>query len=141
MVIHFPSALFPMDFLFSVANIYFPGNSLELAGYYSLLAGVAGGWIALLTGFTDFFLRILKHGPQAINRGLLHAAIQSTMLFSFTAILSLEYHHSDYVTFPPLWLWAVKIALLGLLIFGNYIGGELVFKYIAKEFHAGNNPS
>lgn len=141
MIVHFPSALFPVDLLFSAAALYFPGNSLELAGYYALLAGVVGGWIALLTGLLDFFLRLLKHGSHAVNRGLLHAGVQSVMLTGFTVVLSLEYHHADYITTPPLWLWITKVVLLGSLIYGNYLGGDLLLKYIAKEFDAGNNPS
>lgn len=141
MIIHFPSALFPMDFLFSLTASYWPGNSLEMAGYYSLLAGVASGWIAVLTGLADFLLRLLKHGSQAINRGLLHAGIQTLVLAGFTVLLSVEYHHVAYLTAPPPWLWVTKIALLGLMISGNYIGGDLVLKYIAKDFHAGNTPS
>jgi uncharacterized membrane protein len=133
MVIHFPAALLPMDFLFGTSAVYFRNDVLYEAAYYCLMAGVLGGWLAVLTGLYDLFTRIMKPGQPMPARALIHAGLQTTMVIGFSIVLSLEYHHPDFIHQVPLWIWAVKGFMILVLVAGNYFGGELVFRHVAKE--------
>jgi uncharacterized membrane protein len=133
MVVHFPAALLPVDFIFQIASHYFENEQLSEAGYYCLMAGVLGGWLAVLTGLYDLFTRVLKPGTSAPKAALYHAALQVFMLLGFTVILSLCYHHRNYIYQPPVWMWFSKGSLILVLGAGNYFGGELVLRHVAKE--------
>jgi uncharacterized membrane protein len=133
MAVHFPAALLPMDLFFGIAALYFQNDSLYQSAYYCLMAGVIGGWIAVLTGLYDLFTRIIKPGQKIALRAWIHAGTQTTVTVSFSIALSLEYHTADYRNDVPIWMWVIKSFLLVLLMAGNYFGGELVFRHVAKE--------
>jgi uncharacterized membrane protein len=133
MVVHFPAALLPMDFIFQIASVYFENPGLSEAGYYCLAGGVLGGWLAVLTGLYDLFTRVLKPGRPVPKVALVHAGLQVFILFTFSIILSLNYHHNQYIHHPPVWMWMIKGSLILLLGAGNYLGGELVLRHVAKE--------
>jgi uncharacterized membrane protein len=138
MVIHFPTALLMMDVVFGGFAFYLPNDTLWHVAYYSAIAGLCGGWLAVLTGLLDFFKGILKHGSKATTQALTHGGIQSFVVTGFTVLVSVEFKNQQFITSPPLWLWAVKIFLLSVMILGNYLGGELLMKYIAKDFQSDN---
>jgi uncharacterized membrane protein len=133
MVIHFPVALLPMDLLFGMSAIYFQNDMLYEAAYYCLMAGVLGGWLAVLTGLYDLFTRIMKPAQPIPLQAFIHAGLQTIVVIGFSVVLSLEYHHPDFIGQVPLWLWMTKGFMMLLLLAGNYFGGELVFRYVAKE--------
>jgi uncharacterized membrane protein len=141
MVIHFPSAFLPGDLAFSALELLYPGHNLEWAGYYCLFAGVVMGGVAMLAGFMDVFLYIVRHGEAAIRKAWIHSAIQSTVIIGFTMLLAAEFNHPEYVTDTPVWLWVSKSLLCAMMIAGNYLGGELVFRYVAKKFGARDRPA
>jgi uncharacterized membrane protein len=132
MLIHFPIALLCMDLVFSIAGAYIP--ELSETAYYCLIAGVIGGWLAILAGILDLFRHILQHGAKATRMALVHGGIQSVIILTFTVFLSLEYKDHTYIANQPVWLLSGKIVLILAMLYGNYLGGELVMKYIAKEF-------
>jgi uncharacterized membrane protein len=133
MVVHFPAALLPMDYIFQFAAIYFNDPRLNEAAYFCLLAGVLSGWIAVLTGLYDFLTRVLKPGEAAPKAAFVHAGLQSILIMGFTIILSVEYHHISYIQDAPVWMLATKGFLILVMLVGNYFGGELVLRHIAKE--------
>jgi uncharacterized membrane protein len=133
MLVHFPAALLPVDFIFQIASHYFEIEQLSEAGHYCLMAGVAGGWLAVLTGLYDLFTLVLKPGEPAPKAARYHAGLQVFMLLGFTVILSLSYHHREYIHQPPVWMWISKGFLIIILSAGNYFGGELVLRHVAKE--------
>lgn len=138
MVIHFPVALLPMDIVFNILAIYLSNEMLLNVAYYCAVAGIIGGWIAILTGLLDLFLHLAKHGSQATKLALLHGSIQSSVVIGYTLIVSAEYKNASLITSPPTWLLGTKVVLVLALFLGNYIGGELLMKYIAKDFQSGN---
>lgn len=133
MVIHFPAALLPMDLLFGMSAVYFQNEVLYEAAYYCLMAGVLGGWLAVLTGLYDLFTRIMKPGQPTPVQAFIHAGLQISVVMGFSIVLSQEYHHPDFIHHVPLWIWIMKGFMIFLLLAGNYFGGELVFRHVAKE--------
>jgi uncharacterized membrane protein len=138
MVIHFPTALLIMDVVFGSLAFYRPNDTLWHAAYYSAIAGLCGGWLAVLTGLLDLFQGILKHGTKATTLAFTHGGVQFFVITGFTVLVSLEFKNPQLITSPPIWLWTVKIFLLLIMIVGNYLGGELLMKYIAKDFQSDN---
>ena len=136
MVIHFPAALLPLDFILLCAAIYFNNDKLAEAAYYCLMCGVIGGWMAVLTGVYDFFIHLMIPGSKAIKPGLIHSSIQTIMIIGFTIVLGIEYKNPALVYEQPIGLWIAKIVLLIMLLAGNYFGGDLVLRYVSKQFRS-----
>jgi uncharacterized membrane protein len=133
MVVHFPAALLPVDFIFQMSSLYFENEPLGAAAYYCLAAGVIGGWFAIVTGLYDVFTRVLKPGGPIPKAAIWHAGLQVCVILAFTLILSLSYHEQAYIYHPPVWMWILKACLLGVMLAGNYFGGELVLRHVVKE--------
>lgn len=127
-----------MDTVFGIFAMYLPNETLYSVGYYCLIAGVCGGWLAALSGLLDLFMRILKHGAKATTTAFTHAGTQAFVTTGFTILLSIEYKNQQFINSLPVWLWASKIFLVALMLLGNYLGGELLLKYVAKDFQSDN---
>ena len=56
MLIHFPTALLPMDFLLSFFAYYNKDSSFLTAAFYCLAGGVLAGGLAIITGLIDLLL-------------------------------------------------------------------------------------
>jgi uncharacterized membrane protein len=136
MVVHFPAALLPMDFIFGIAAGYFDQERLYDAAYYSLMGGVIGGWIAVLAGLYDLFAQLIVPASAALKKGIVHGIVQTLMITGFTIVLATEYHHPDYIYNVPTALWIVKSILIFVLLTGNYLGGDLVLRYVSKRFQS-----
>jgi uncharacterized membrane protein len=134
MIVHFPVALLPMDVGLYVAGKFFDNPSLSQPAYYCLFAGVAIGWLAVITGLLDLFLNIIKHGKEALQRAYMHGTIQSIVVTGFTVIASVEYKNPDLIASHPLWMLVTKVMLVIILFGGNYLGGELLLKYVSRDF-------
>jgi uncharacterized membrane protein len=127
MLIHFPSALFPMDFACALI-CFFTGNAAF--GAASLFAGVGGvimGWLALLAGITDLML-VYETKNHLIKKVLLHAGINSIVLIGFTVITYQQYKLYPTVSSPTVFLLILKAVMIGIMIIGNFIGGSLILK-------------
>lgn len=135
MLVHFPAALLPVEFIFNVIANFTSRPELATVSYYCLMAGVIGGWIAVLSGLTDLFLYVLRSGESS-NTGWKHGTIQFIAITGFTGILVAEYKSPAIILELPLWLVAGKISLLMMLHIGNYLGGNLVFNTVAKQFRS-----
>jgi uncharacterized membrane protein len=132
-VIHFPSALLVMDSVFAAISSYKQDETFAYAAYYCLIAGVVGGWAAIVSGMYDLFKYLLQPAHSGSRIGLIHAGMQTFMVLGFTIILSLEYNHQAYLYHPPSWIWLIKGLLMVSMAIGNYFGGELLLRYVSKE--------
>jgi uncharacterized membrane protein len=135
MIVHFPAALLPVAFLFSVIANFIVNPALTQAAYYCLLAGVIGGWVAMVTGMIDLFLYVLRSGTS-IKSGLWHGGIQTTVIIGFTILLALEYNQSVITVSHSVWILVVKAILVVVMLAGNYIGAEVLFYTTAKQFRS-----
>lgn len=127
MLVHFPSALFPMSWLFDVGAIYFNSSCLSCAAFYSVAAGIVLGFVAAIFGSIDYVNLPPSHA--AWNKASLHALLNVTWLIIFSILFGLRLKTYPSIAFAsPPELILSTIAVAGL-IFSNYLGGELVFRH------------
>src|SRR6476620_11479925 len=90
MLIHFPSALFPMDLACSAIFLYTKDASFTTASFYSMAGGVMLGWLAVIFGVFDL-LNVFKNKPAAMKKALWHGGINSTVVLAYTILAFLQY--------------------------------------------------
>ncbi len=135
MVVHFPVALLPADISLYAAGKFLNTPAVTEAGYYCLIAGVTVGWLVVLTGLMDLFLNIIKHGQKAMQRAYVHGTVQTVVVTGFTVLASTEYKNPELINVQPVWMLITKASLVIVLFAGNYLGGELLLKYVSRDFH------
>lgn len=128
MLIHFPTALLPMDALFSFFAYYNRDSSFLLPAYYCLLAGVIAGALALVTGVIDLLL-IKKDNKPAIGIALIHGFVNGTVLIFYGILAYKGWQLFPQLNMPLLSVLILKSGLLIVLFAGNYLGGKLVLQY------------
>jgi uncharacterized membrane protein len=126
MLVHFPSALFPVSLIADIAGIVFKEHNFFIFGFYSAVTGTTFGWLALLFGIVDL-LKIPGEQP-AFNKALIHGGLNFLWLTIFTIIIGMEIKNHPQIGYSLLKVIGKSIAVAGLL-FSNFIGGELVLKY------------
>lgn len=132
MLIHFPSALFPMDVVCSFLG-YFTGNMLfSHAAFFALTGGVLTGWLAVVTGAVDV-MGIVRDRPADIKRALYHGSINATVLLVYTVMMLIVFKKYPELAPDQLSKIMLKGGLVTLLIVGNYLGGSLIFKKEEKR--------
>ena len=126
-LIHFPSALFPMDFVCALIAVYTGNGSFNDSAFYASVGGVLAGWLAALAGVVDL-AGVAKNKPKSLNTALLHGGINSTVLLGYTILDFLAWKHYPSLTNDSTIKLVVKGALIVLLLVGNYCGGSLILK-------------
>jgi uncharacterized membrane protein len=128
MLIHFPTALLPMDVLFSFFAYYNKDSSFLLGAHYCLLAGVITGMAALLTGLIDLLL-IKKDNKQAFATALIHGFINGTVILFYGIFAYRGWQQFPQLSMPALPGLVLKLVLLSILFVGNYLGGKLILQH------------
>src|SRR5215204_408119 len=82
MLIHFPTALLPMDILLSFFAYYNNDSSFLPAAFYCMIAGVLTGSVAIITGIIDLLL-IKKDNKPAIATAVIHGFTNTIVLLFF----------------------------------------------------------
>jgi uncharacterized membrane protein len=127
MLIHFPTALLPMDLVLS-ALFYQTGNSaFGSAAFYCLIGGVASGCLAIITGFID--LVGIKNNTGATNAAFIHGGINTTALIAFSVFAYKGWKLYPAIQNPTLIVLGIKLFFVLFLLVGNYLGGKLIFKH------------
>ncbi|MEO6735929.1 MAG: DUF2231 domain-containing protein [Ginsengibacter sp.] len=128
MLIHFPSALLPMDFVCYGLFYYNHQASFGYASFYALAGAVIAGWAAALFGILDI-LKIPTHKTDAMQKALIHGGINVSVIIVYTVLAYSAF--KKYPTLPDasLSLLIAKAFLVSFMIIGNYIGGSLILKY------------
>ena len=127
MLVHFPSALFPMSVVFDLASIYFEDNNLSLFSFYSAAAGITLGWFALIFGIID--LLKIESQPKAFSKALLHGGLNLTWLIIFSVFVGIDFKTYPQINFPNILEVVVKIWTVIGILFSNFLGGELVLRF------------
>jgi uncharacterized membrane protein len=128
MIIHFPTALLPMDLVLSLLGSYYHQPSFTSAGLYCLFGGVASGILALLSGIIDL-LTLPEEKKNAFSAGMTHGLINGSILLIYILIA-----YKALKSYPlinestPVMLW-MKGILVAALFVGNYLGGQLIYKF------------
>jgi len=128
MLIHFPSALFPMEFVCYILLFFTGKQSFADASFYAMAGGVFAGWIAVLFGALDL-AKIPPYKPDVIKKALFHGSLNTVILITYTVLVYLLYKKYPQLPVASTSLLITKGMLIVLLIIGNYWGGELILKY------------
>ena len=126
-LVHFPSALFPVDWLLCVMGMVTGTTSFYPAAFYVLAVGVVSGWFTILAGVADAVR--LQANERLFKKAIVHGAINATivMIYSVLVFRQMKLYHG--LTAPSWYLLAFKFTLILALAFGNYLGAELVLRY------------
>lgn len=128
MIIHFPTALLPADVVLSFLHYYKHDSAFGQAGFYCLIGGVTLGVLALLSGLLDL-LFIPKGEKQALASALIHGFVNGTVILVFCIFAYKEWNLYPAVSTPAIGTLVTKAILVLIVIFGNYLGGRLIYKY------------
>jgi uncharacterized membrane protein len=126
MMIHFPTALLPMDLILSYL-FYRTGNeSFGAAAFYCLIAGVAVG---LLAGITGLFDLIGIKDKTAMEAALVHGGINLVVILLFAVFAYRGWKQYPALLSPSMATMIVKLAGVIFMFVANYLGGRLIFKH------------
>lgn len=123
MLVHFPTVLFPVSFLFDLAGIWTSGESFFAASFYCVGAGLGGGFMAALFGLIDY-IKLTDREPL-FRKASWHALLQFLVLMIFGIVFGLRY---EGISAPGLVELLVSGLGICLMLTGNYLGGDLVFR-------------
>ena len=127
MLIHFPSALFPME-LVCYALYYYTGQaSFAQAALYAMTGGVALGWLAAIFGGMDM-LKIPSDKIEIMKKALLHGCINVTVITVYTVLAYSLFKKYPDLPKATITLLIVKFCVVGFMIIANYMGGSLILK-------------
>lgn len=127
MLIHFPSALFPLDLLCSVlARVKYEEAFLQ-ASSIALMAGVSAAWLAMLSGLFDLE-QVMHKKPGSLKKALWHGGINGTVIAAYSILAYKVYNDFPQIHSDPFYLVSIKFILVALMLFANFLGGSLVLK-------------
>lgn len=127
MLVHFPTALFSTGFLFDLGGIMLNEPQLFSASFYIILPGLAVGLLAGLFGLIDYIK--LGSKPDQFRIASWHGGIQFIVLMIFGVLAGLKFQAYPGIKAPGIWQLIVMGVTVGIMLVGNYLGGELVFRY------------
>lgn len=135
MFVHFPSALFPVEFVGHGIFLLYPDPRLAAFCFYALLAGTLLGWLAALIGLVDLLqLSEQKENQSNLKLGMTHGGIQATILCAYTILTFVQFEHSNsdwLLGWPTL---VIKLPLVFAMIVANFFGAELLLKILKREW-------
>lgn len=131
MLIHFPTALLPMDLVLSYLFYRTGTESFGSAAFFCLIGGVGMGLLAGITGFIDL---ILIKDRTAMAAALVHGGINLTVIIAFSVFAYKSWNLYPQIQVPTITILVTKLAIVIFMLIGNYLGGRLIFKdHIAIE--------
>lgn len=127
MLIHFPSALFPMDVVCSFLGFYYGNSTFANASFFAMVGGVGLGALAILTGTMDL-LNVIKEKPGAVSKVLMHGVINTCVVIIYSVLALIAFKHYPELKPDGLSQILFKVFLNIFMIAGNYMGGSLILK-------------
>ena len=128
LLIHFPTALLPMDTVLGFLGYYTQDEMFAKAGFYCLVAGVLMGYLAMIPGLADLLKLANKKSP-AVNTAFLHGLINGSLILVFTVLAYKEWKTYPLISIPSMSILIVKSILIITLFVGNFFGGKLIYNY------------
>lgn len=128
MLIHFPSALLPMEFVCSAIGYYAHITAFSFAAFYALCGGIVLGWLTIITGLSDL-LQVYEEKPGAIQKVLWHGGINFIVILIYTILAYLNYKNYPALKPDGVAILASKAGLIAFMMAGNYLGGNLILKH------------
>lgn len=128
MLIHFPTALLPMNVLLSFFAYYTNDSSFLSASFYCLVAGVIGGALAMVTGLIDLF-SISRDKKDVFGTAVIHGFTNAIVLLFFGIFAYRGWQAYPEMKTPSMGMLITKLALVIILFGGNYLGGKLILQH------------
>jgi uncharacterized membrane protein len=128
MLIHFPSALLPMDFACSALGYYTGNPSFTDASFFAMAGAVLFGGLAIITGTFDL-LGLIEGKPLALKKALIHGGINATVIIAYSILAFRTWKQFPELTQDGIGLLVLKGCLVTFMIAGNYLGGSLILKH------------
>src|SRR5882672_2161075 len=123
MLIHFPAALFPMDFVCSLFGYFYKDFSFTQASFYAMMGGAVLGCVVVITGTFDL-LSVVNEKSSIVKKALVHGGINSTVVIAYIVLAFIAFKKSPDLEADKISGIALKGGLITLMILGNYLGGS-----------------
>lgn len=127
MLIHFPSALFPMDFVCSLIAFCTGIKPFSDAAFYALMGGSVLGWLAIIAGTFDLLI-VMENKPSSIKVALIHGFVNTIVVIAFSLFAFIAFQKYPNLSAPNLLSIIVKGILILFMVIGNFLGGNLILK-------------
>ncbi len=128
MLIHFPSALLPMDLVCSALGYYTGNSSFTDASFFAMAGAVLFGCLAVITGTFDL-VGLIDGKPLALKKALIHGGINATVIIAYSILAFRAWKQFPELTQDGIGLLMLKGCLITFMIAGNYLGGSLILKH------------
>ena len=128
LLIHFPTALLPMELLFSYLQRIYNNEAYGIAAFYCLAVGVLAGLAAMIIGLIDLIL-ISKENKPALATALYHGFLNGGIILIYCIILYKGWQIFPVIEVPGSGALIFRVVLIIILFGGNYLGGTLIYKY------------
>jgi uncharacterized membrane protein/nitrite reductase/ring-hydroxylating ferredoxin subunit len=123
MLIGFPLSFFTGAFVFDLLFLVTKNVSLQITGYYLVIAGIVGAVLAAVPGFIDY-LNTVPPKSSAKERAAKHGLINTSNLVLFIVIFFLK----KDTTLSPIWIVLMEAVGVVLLVIAGWMGGTLVYR-------------
>jgi uncharacterized membrane protein len=128
MVVHFPIALLITSVVFDLLATRWRHKSFQDAGFYTLIAGLLGAAVAVLTGAMAEELAEDKGIPESVLE--IHEALGYATLLFFIGLLALRLlMRWKLISERPALYLAMGVAGIMILSAAGYFGGSLVYDF------------
>lgn len=127
MLVHFPSALFPVSLVLDIAGVIYQKEGFAMAGFFAIGSGVVTGFAAAFFGALDYFNVPSDH--PAWKKASLHAILNFVWLIAFALLFVLRMNQYPDIAVAKIWQIVVSAAAVIGLLFSNYLGGDLVLRH------------
>jgi uncharacterized membrane protein len=95
--------------------------------WWLICVGLVGALVAAMLGFLDLFA--IPTGTRAFRTGLLHMALNLTVVVVFAGSLLPRRDRLEQPDGVPVGLIAVSAVALGVLAVSGWLGGKLAYRY------------
>jgi uncharacterized membrane protein len=129
MLVHFPAALLPMEWLCALMAFTGADHGFALASFYAMFLGCALGWVAMIFGTFDLIDVYESRNNDAMKTALWHGGINTLVLTGYSIIAWIawkQYPDPGAATLPGL---IIRFLLNALMLLGNYFGGKLILTH------------
>ncbi|WP_423145988.1 DUF2231 domain-containing protein [Rubrolithibacter danxiaensis] len=127
MLIHFPSALFPMDFVCSLLAFYLGSDLFTNASFCAMAGGVLAGFFAIITGAADL-IHVSEQKSAVVKKVLIHGSINTLVVMGYSVLAFISIKNYPALVSDTVPEIIIKGFLVTFMIAGNYIGGNLILK-------------
>ncbi|MEK6603597.1 MAG: DUF2231 domain-containing protein [Nitrospirota bacterium] len=128
MVVHFPIALLITSVVFDFLAMRWRHKSFQDAGFYTLIAGLLGAAVAVLTGAMAEEVAEDKGIPESVLE--IHEALGYATLLFFIGLLALRLlMRWKLISERPALYLAMGVAGIMILSAAGYFGGSLVYDF------------